>query len=168
MRRFKICSFCLHEGWGEEERKSTASSAWLGSEGRKQSDGDGRAQIYTLPHQVHINLLPLWPTFIYSLSYLFICPFIQPAAAAFVCLAATQACTLVNGQHVIGVMERPRNHAQPAHTQSSQSQRRIAPAAPSFVRSAQPLPPGGAAMGFLYYSFSFFYPNGLVRLAEEL
>lgn len=112
--------FCLH-GEGEEEEHGVIRVTGLRWQ-KAQSDGDGRAQIYMLPNEVHINLLPLWPSFIYSLIYLFICLFIQPAAAAFVCPAATQARTLVNGQHVIDVMERPRNHAHPAHTQSSQPQ----------------------------------------------
>lgn len=154
--------FCLH-GEGEEEEHGVIRVTGLRWQ-KAQSDGDGRAQIYMLPNEVHINLLPLWPSFIYSLVYLFICLFIQPAA--------TQARTLVNGQHVIGVMERPRNHAHPAHAQSSLPQQsnvckatclllRHPPAVLSHCHQGWK----GRHVGFFFF---FFRQKGLVRLAEEL
>lgn len=104
--------FCLH-GEGEEEEPGVLRVTGLRWQ-KAQPDGDGRAQIYMLPNEVHITLLPLWPSFIYLLIYLFVYLFSQPQQR----LSARPRRTLVNGQHVIGVMERRRNHACTLHTRN--------------------------------------------------
>lgn len=59
--------FCLH-GEGEEEEPGVLRVTGLRWQ-KAQPDGDGRAQIYMLPNEVHITLLPRGPR-------LFICSFI--------------------------------------------------------------------------------------------
>lgn len=110
---------CSHAG--KKKSENTASSTCLGFDGSKHSQ--------TVIEEARFTCSParsIWIfcprrscLFIGPFIYLFIYLFIRPAAAAFVRPSATQACTLVNGQHPIGVMERLRDHAHTGYTLSS-------------------------------------------------